>query len=90
MAICTHKIGTWESRLQLHTTMNLDTQVTDPTACHGGLSSWMTRPSVSSWGVVHHLIIIVLDWEQCCQLLWCGASHKSSHCKRHRKDNVLI
>lgn len=90
MATCMDQIGTWESCLQLHTAMNLDIQVTDPTACHGGLFSWMTRPSVSSWGVEHHLVIIVLHWEQCSHLLWCGASHKSGHCKRHRKVHVLI
>ena len=90
MATCMRKIGTWESCLQLHTAMNLDIRVTDPTACHRGLFSWMTRPSVSSWGVAHHLIIIMLHWEQCHHLLRCGASHKSGHCKRHRKVNVLV
>lgn len=46
MAVCMHKIGTLESCLQLHTALNLGICVTDPTACHGRLFSWMTRPSV--------------------------------------------
>lgn len=90
MATCMHKIGIWESCLQLHTAMSLAIRVTDPTVCPGGTFSWMRRPSFSSWGVAHHLINIVLHWEQCCHLLWCGAPHQSCHCKRHKEVNVPV